>query len=241
MDPTPSRPSARAAGDDPALVPTIFVVDDDASIRRALTRLFASVGLRVETFAQAEELPARLSGAEHGCILLDIKMPRTTGLELQRTLREGGIELPVIFLSAYADVPLTVRAMKEGAHDVISKPFQESTLLDAVRRAIARDEARHRERGEYDEIQQRFATLTPRERTIMSLVVTGKLNKQTASLIGTSVKTVKVHRARVMAKMRAHSLPDLVRMADRLGLSRDTSVAGGGGAQGPIASPSRLH
>jgi FixJ family two-component response regulator len=206
------------------MVPTIFVVDDDVSVRRALARLLTSVGLRVELFVDASELPARVSNDEHGCILLDIKMPRTTGIELQRKLRDSGIEVPVIFLSAFADVPLTVRAMKDGALDVISKPFQEGTLLDAVHRALALDEARHRARADLEQIRQRFETLTPRERTVMSMVVTGKLNKQTAALMGTSVKTVKVHRGRVMAKMQAHSLPELVRMADRLGLPRDISV-----------------
>lgn len=201
--------------------PTVFVVDDDASVRRALARLFASVSLRVETFAGAAELLVRAPGTEHGCILLDIRMPKTTGLELQRQLKDAGIELPVIFLSAHVDVPVSVRAMKEGALDVITKPFPEDLLLHAVHRAIAWDETRQRERGEYQHLRQRFDTLTPREQTVMSLVVTGKLNKQVAALIGTSVKTVKVHRAHVMAKMRAASLPDLVRMADRLGVARD--------------------
>ena len=202
--------------------PTVFVVDDDASVRRALDRLFTSAGLRVETFAGAAELFARAPGGEHGCIVLDVKMPKTTGLELQQQLEGAGIVMPVIFLSAHADVPLTVRAMKTGALEVFTKPFQADVLLDAVHRAIAIDEVRRQERVEYDQLRQRFDTLTARERTVMAQVVTGLLNKQVAANLGTSEKTVKVHRARVMAKMAATSLPELVRMADRLGLSSET-------------------
>jgi FixJ family two-component response regulator len=198
-------------------VPTVFVVDDDVSVRKALARLLTSVGFGVETFPGAAELLARSPSQEHGCVLLDIKMPGTTGVELQRMLKTARIEMPVIFLSAHADVPLTVRAMKEGALDVITKPFQEDCLLDAVRRAITLDAARNRARDEYQQLRHRFDMLTPREQTVMALVVTGKLNKEVALLIGTSVKTVKVHRAQVMTKMQASSLPELVRMADRLG------------------------
>jgi FixJ family two-component response regulator len=197
-------------------VPTLFVVDDDGSVRIALRRLFASVGLRVETFASAADLLARNPAGEHGCVLLDIKMPEITGLELQRILKETRIDLPVIFLSAHADVPLSVRAMQEGALDVITKPFREHALLDAVHRAIVLDAARRRGRDEYESIRSRFETLTPRQRTVMFHVVAGRLNKEIAALMGTSMKTVKVHRAQVMAKMQARSLPDLVRLADRL-------------------------
>ena len=201
-----------------AAQPTVFVVDDDASVRRALARVFASLGLGVETFAGADEFFARAPAAERGCILLDIKMPRTSGLELQTQLKGAGIDLPVIFLTAHADVPTTVRAMTHGALDVVTKPFREDALLDAVNRAIALDGARCVARAGFQQLRQRFDAMTPRERTVMGLIVTGKLNKQVASLIGTSEKTVKVHRARVMAKMEARSLPELVRMADRLGL-----------------------
>jgi FixJ family two-component response regulator len=203
---------------------TVFIVDDDLSVRKALARLFTSVGFRVEVFVGAAELLNRAPSDEHGCILLDIKMPRTSGLELQQKLKDAGVEMPVIFLSAHADVALSVRAMKDGALDVLTKPFQEETLMDTVRRAIALDEARHKSRNEYQQLRRRFDMLTPRQQTVMALVCAGKMNKEIASIIGTSVKTVKVHRANVMAKMQATSLPDLVRMADRLGLSSDIPV-----------------
>ena len=198
--------------------PTVFVVDDDASVRKALARLFTSLGLKVETFAGAAELLARAPAGEHGCMVLDIKMPKETGIELQRNLKAADIDMPVVFLSAHANVLLTVQAMQDGALDVITKPFQEHTLIDAVQRAIVLDARRQQERSEYTQIRQRFDQLTPREQTVMMLVVTGKLNKQVAAMLGTSLKTVKVHRANVMTKMMAGSLPELVRMADRIGL-----------------------
>ena len=212
---------AAMAGD----VPTILIVDDDASVRTALSRLFTSVGYRVETFDGAADFFDRVLHGKHGCILLDVKMPATNGIELQRQLTEAGIDMPVIFVSAHVDVRLTVDVMKAGALEVITKPFQEDVLLDAVRRAIAQDEVHHLARLEIDQLRQRFGTLTARERTVMSLVVTGMLNKQVAGMLDVSEKTVKVHRAHVMRKMRALSLPDLVRMADRLGLTPDNSVA----------------
>ncbi len=199
--------------------PTVFVVDDDASIRRALTRLLASAGIRTESFPGADEFLARAPRGEAGCILLDVRMAGTSGLELQEKLADAGIDLPVIVVSAHADVPVTVRAMKAGAIEVLTKPFDDRALIDAVRDALARDEANRDERHEHELLLQRFESLTARERTVMSLVVTGMLNKQAAALLGTSEKTVKVHRAHVMRKMFAQSLPDLVRMADRLGLS----------------------
>jgi len=204
--------------------PTIFVVDDDVSVRTALARLFMSLGVCVEVFAGAADLLARAPGDEHGCILLDIKMPGITGIELQGILDAAGIELPVVFLSAHADVPVTVRAMKGGAIDVITKPFREHTLLAAVRQALSRDEARLRERGDCEQLVLRSESLTPREQSVMALVVAGKRNREIAVAIGTSVKTVKVHRGRVMAKMRASSLPHLVRMVDRLQRLRNTPV-----------------
>jgi FixJ family two-component response regulator len=202
--------------------PTVFVVDDDASVRTALTRLFISVGVHVEVFAGAADLLARGPRDEHGCVLLDIKMPGVTGIELQQQLKEASIELPVVFLSAHADVPLTVRAMRGGALDVVTKPFREHTLLDAVHEAFALDARRHDELSDYEQLQQRYERLTPREQTVMSLVVAGRRNREVASMIGTSVRTVKVHRGRVMEKMQASSLPELVRMADTLNRIRSS-------------------
>lgn len=198
--------------------PTVFVVDDDASVRKALARLFASLGLAVETFAGTAELSARNPRGEHGCIVLDIKMPGKTGIEFQRELKAADVALPIVFLSAHANVPISVQAMKDGAIDVITKPFEEQTLIDAVRRALSLDESRRQDDDRYQEIRQRFERLTPRQQTVMTFVVTGKLNKEVAALLGTSVKTVKVHRGHVMKKMQASSLPDLVRMADRIRL-----------------------
>jgi FixJ family two-component response regulator len=204
---------------------TILVVDDDTSVRVALSRLFTAVGYRVETFAGAAEFLQGAPRTTRGCIVLDIKMPVTTGLELQRQLGASGIDLPVIFLSAHVDVPVTVNAMKEGAFEVITKPFDEDRLLDAVRDAVAHDHTQDVHRLENEQLRQRLQAMSPRERTVMSLVVTGMLNKQIAAVLGITEKTVKVHRAHVMTKMKASSLPDLVRIADRLGLTPDIPVA----------------
>ena len=198
--------------------PTVFVVDDDASMRRALARLFSAAGLAVETFSGPDDFLKRVPHDPKGCIILDVKMPGTNGLELQHDLPKAGIPLPVIFVTAHADVPLAVRAMKEGALEVFMKPFDHERLMEAVRQALARDEIRHREESEHELLLARFHTLTPREREVMALVVTGMLNKQVAATLGTSIKTVKVHRAHLVKKMGADSLPDLVRMAVRLRL-----------------------
>jgi FixJ family two-component response regulator len=208
----------------PPAAPTVFVVDDDASVRKALSRLLASVGLRVEAFSSAADFLTRAPHGEHGCILLDVKMPAMNGLELQRLLLDAAIEMPVIFVSAHVDVPLTVRAMKDGAFEVLTKPFQDDVLLEAVRLALSRDEEHHRDHAEMEELRRRFQTLTPKQRQVMGMVVTGMLNKQIAGVLGTSEKTVKVHRAQVVSKMRASSLPELVRMADRLGLAEAKEV-----------------
>jgi FixJ family two-component response regulator len=207
---------------------TIFIVDDDASVRRALARLFASVGLLAETFDGAQDFLARRPPILHGCLILDIKMPGMNGLDLQSWLYEQHIELPIIFVTAHADVPIAVRAMKGGANEVFTKPFDESALLDAVNRALAQDEERIKEQQErlkeqqeVELLRERYNTLTSRERTVMGMVVTGTLNKQIASALGTSLKTIKAHRARVMEKMGADSLATLVRTAVRLGISSE--------------------
>ncbi len=205
----------------PSHLPTVFIVDDDDSVRRALSRLFASIGLRTEAFSSAVDFLTRREENARGCIVLDVQMPDITGVDLQHHLTELGINLPVIFVTAHADVPLAVRAIKNGAMEVFTKPFNEQALLDAVQKGLEQDHERFQISLETEELRRRYATLTPRERMVMQMVVTGSLNKQVAAAIGTSLKTVKVHRAHVMEKMAADSLAELVRMALRLEISRD--------------------
>jgi FixJ family two-component response regulator len=195
---------------------TVFVVEDDASMRTALSRLLGSVALKSETFPNAEAFLQTVTPDRPGCLLLDVRMPGKSGLDLQRLLADGGYDLPVIFLTAHADVALTVRAMKAGAVDVFTKPFDDQTLLDAVHQAIERDRHHREELAQAATIHERYLTLTTRERQVMALVVTGRLNKQIASELGTSVKTVKTQRGQMMHKMGAQSIAELVRMADRL-------------------------
>ena len=214
-----SADAAAAGATGPGDVPdagTVFVVDDDASLRTALSRLLGSVGLRCQSFATAEDFLQSVEPQRPGCLLLDVRMPGASGMDLQRTLAGRGYGLPVIFLTAHADVALTVRAMKAGALDVFTKPFDDQTLLDAVQRGLERDRQRREEVAQIQALQERYATLTLREREVMSLVVTGRLNKQIASELGTSEKTVKAQRGQVTQKMGAHSVAELVRMADRL-------------------------
>jgi FixJ family two-component response regulator len=199
--------------------PTVFVVDDDPSVRTAVKRLLASVGLSCETFSTAAEFLLRAERGVSGCLVLDVRMPGASGLDLQRILNQTGTDLPIIFVTAHADVPLTVRAMKAGALEVLTKPFDDQALLDAVYHALEKERVRSHDREELSRLRERFDTLTAREREVMALVVTGMLNKQIAGELGTAEKTIKVHRAQVMHKMEADSLADLVRMADRLSLS----------------------
>lgn len=197
---------------------TVFVVDDDDALRRATTRLLVSHGFTVKAFASAEEFVAAFDPEASGCLLLDLRMPGQSGLELQRTLGERGATLPIVFLTGHADVPASVHAMKHGAIDFLEKPVNEVQLVDALGRAIARDTEMRALRTERARLQRRYDALTPREREVFDEVVAGQLNKQAAYALGIAERTVKLHRARLLEKMGAASLADLVRMAERLGL-----------------------
>jgi len=199
--------------------PTVFVVDDDTRVREGLGRLISSVGLQVEMFPSAQAfLRARRPDAA-GCLVLDVRLPGLSGLDLQRELAETDTPLPIIFLTGHGDIPMSVRAMKAGAVEFLTKPFREQELLDAIREAIARDARARGERQELAELRSRFASLTPRERDVLKGIVAGLLNKQIAGELGTSEVTVKEQRGHVMQKMKAGSVAELVRFASRLGMT----------------------
>jgi FixJ family two-component response regulator len=200
----------------------VYVIDDDASVRGALENLLGSVGFDVRVFPTPQEFLQAARPDAPGCILLDMRLPGMSGLVVQQELTAAGIALPVIFLSGYADVPVTVRAMKAGAVEFLTKPFNEQELLDAVHAAIERDRARRRDDGRTAALHARFVTLSPREREVMALVAAGRANKQIAGELGVSEVTVKVHRGQVMRKMLARSVADLVRIADQLGVRADS-------------------
>ena len=202
----------------------VCVVDDDVSIREALADLIRSAGWSVEVYASAQEFLARGSEAPPNCLVLDVRLPGPSGLELQTRLAELRETAPIVFITGHGDVPTSVRAMKAGAVEFLIKPFEPEELLEAIGQAVARHRTARRERDEVDELRARLASLTARERQVMELVVAGRLNKQAAAELGTSEITVKVHRGRVMEKMKARSLPELVTMAARLGVVSYTNV-----------------
>ena len=199
--------------------PTVFVIDDDASIRRAVARLLKSAGHQVEAFGSAEEFLRRPHYDGPGCLILDVKMPGQSGLDLQEVLAKEGYHLPIIFVSGRSDISISVKAMKGGAVDFLTKPFQNTVLLEAVRLSLAKDRHARSSRAEVQDVQQRLQTLTLREHEVLSLVVAGRLNKQIAYELNISEKTVKVHRARAMEKMRVDCVADLVRLAEKVGIS----------------------
>ena len=198
--------------------PAVFVIDDDPSMRRSLDTLLRSVALDVHLFSSAQEFMRAKRPEAPGCLVLDVRLPGMSGLAFQQELAKSRIALPIIFISGHGDVPMTVRAMKAGAAEFLTKPFDDQVLLDAVYAAIERDRTRRRDAASLADLSARYRTLTEREREVLQLVVTGRANKQIAAELKLSVVTVKVHRGQVMHKMQARSVVELVRMADRLGL-----------------------
>ena len=196
----------------------VFVVDDDVGTRESLKNLIRSVGLRVEAFASAQDFLRSTRPDVPGCLVLDVRLPGLSGLDLQKRMAEVELEIPIVFITGHGDIPMSVRAMKAGAVEFLTKPFRDQELLDAIQQALERDRNAREQRAEIEELRSRYRLLTPREREVMALVVTGLLNKQVAGELGTSEASVKVHRQHVMEKMRAGSLAALVRMADRVGV-----------------------
>jgi FixJ family two-component response regulator len=202
-----------------ATVPTVFIIDDDAGMRQAVQDLVESVGLRAESFSTGEDFLRRQHTTDPCCLVLDVRLPQTSGLDFQRQLAETGVQIPIIFITAHGDIPMSVRALKSGAVEFLTKPFRDQDLLDAIQQALERDRAARVQQAEINNLHERYQALTPREKEIMSLVVSGMLNKHIAAKIGTSEATVKIHRGHVMEKMQANSLIELVRIADKLKIS----------------------
>jgi FixJ family two-component response regulator len=199
-------------------VPTVFIIDDDRGMRQAVQDLVESVGLRAESFATGGEFLARGRINNPSCLVLDVRLPHMSGLDFQNRLAESGMHIPIIFITAHGDVPMSVKALKAGAVEFLTKPFRDQDLLDAIQQALQRDRATREQQAEILDVHERYQTLTPREREVMALVVSGLLNKQIASEIGASEATVKIHRGNMMQKMHVGSLIELVRLADKLKL-----------------------
>jgi FixJ family two-component response regulator len=213
------------SGSAPTEQPFVFVIDDDASVRDALEDLLRSIGLGVESFASTKEFLQRQRHDAPGCVVLDVRLPGPSGLEFQRTLVKSGEPLPVIFISGHGDISMSVEAIKAGAIDFLTKPLHEQKLLDAIQTGIERDRARRAEERDTAHLLERFKSLTPREREVFMIVVTGRANKQIAAELKLSEMTVKIHRSQMMRKMKAKSLVELVRMADALAASTKSSRA----------------
>ena len=199
-------------------ISTVFIIDDDQSMRQAIHDLVESVGLRAESFATGGEFLHRKRTAGPSCLVLDVRLPQMSGLDFQNRLAECGTQIPIIFITAHGDVPMSVKALKAGAVEFLTKPFRDQELLDAIQQALQRDRAVREQQAEILDVHTRYQTLTPREREVMALVVSGLLNKQIASEIGASEATVKIHRGNMMQKMQVGSLIELVRVADKLKL-----------------------